>query len=193
MNGSGGPGGGGAGGRGGTQPMKTEVPANQEADYANTGAGQQTAPRTGLATAREVADAKNAVDAAQAESTQATKDYVNYRALTPNPGRDLPGDPSYHPTVDEALQNEMMQKAAATEAAIQNYRQTQQGLPQGIPAGRGGGVPPPRPAPQPPDVLGCPPNCGNDNKIGPAQNVQVPGQNKNVVGVAGVSNVLSGK
>jgi hypothetical protein len=173
--------------------MKTEVPANQEADYANTGAGEQAAPRTGLATAREVADAKNAFDAAQAESTQATKDYVNYRALKPNPGRDVPGDPSYNPTVDEALQNDMMQKAAARNDALQKLEQTQAGLPQGIPAGKGGGFPPPRPAPQPPDVFGCPPNCGNDNKTGPAQNVQVPGQNKNVVGVAGVSNVLSGK
>jgi hypothetical protein len=165
--------------------MKTEVNPNQEFEAGRTGAGETT-PRATPPTNAEVANAKNAQDVAAKEANEATAEWVRFRALKPNPGRNNPGDPSkYDPTVDEALQNDMMQKAAARNEALDKWRAADIANRQR--PGRGGGFPPPRPAPNPPaGSPGCPPNCGNENKT-------LTDANKSVVGAVGVSNVLIGK
>jgi hypothetical protein len=107
---------------------------------------------------------------------------VNYRALKPNAGRNVPGDPSYDPVVDEALQNEMMQKAAARNEALDRLQQARDAFKQ-RPSGSGGGLQP-NPAPASPPS-GCPPNCGNPGASGPS--------NKIIAGAAGINQILGGK
>jgi hypothetical protein len=158
------------------------------------------APRpSGPVTPEEIAEAQRDVAEAQRESYEATQDYVKYRAMKPNAGRNNPGDPSYDPVEDALKEDTMFQKTAKTTEAIDRLNQLKQAQAAqqraDRPVGKGGGLQqPPRPAADPPQKLpGCPPNCGNDNKTGPAQNVQVPGAAKSLVGAAGLSKVLGGQ
>ncbi len=167
--------------------------------------GTPAAPRANnLGEAEQnVARAQQQFDEASQASHDATKDFVDYRQNKPNPGRGWPGDPSnWDPTVDQALENDMLQKQGAAEDAADALAQAeadlarqqanarrapgQSGLGGGGNGSPGpapqGGAPPPGPGPQgggqgaappPPNFPGCPPNCGNQNLTGPAASVQV--------------------
>jgi hypothetical protein len=154
-------------------------------------------PRTAPATPEEVTNLEQEVAAAQQERNQATGDAVRYKALKPNAGRNNPGDPSYNADEDAILTAKAMEKAEKSNDAIFRLKEAQEALASQraaqspAPVGRGGGL---QPAPKPPaNPFGCPPNCGNENKTGAAQDVQMSGQNKSVVGAVGVGNVLIGK
>ena len=174
-------------GRGGTDPKTdgnarppAESPQAKSVEVPDTGA---QAPED-LASAKEAA--KSAAHAAEAESFEAGSKWLEYR------NRQRTGDPTWDQGVDDKLFSESELKSEASVKAINNYRAVGTGA--GQPVGRGGGLAPPNPAPKPPAGLpGCPPNCGNENKTGPAQDVQVSGLAKSVVGAAGVNKVLGGK
>jgi hypothetical protein len=139
-------------------------------------------------TSEELAQAEQAMQNAQRESSEATGDYVRYQATKPNPGRNNPGDPSYSPeeaavkeanmldkfdqAADARVRFEQVERAAAAQRASEGSSRSPIGPSRGLP--------------------GCPPNCGNDNKTG-AQNIQAPGDIKSLVGAAGVSKVLGGQ
>jgi len=142
-------------------------------------------------------NAQAAYEAAAQESFEATKDYVQYRQNKPNPGRGWAGDPAnWDPTVDEALQNDMSQKQQATIEQINNLKNAQKAARDASARARGaagaGGFPQPQQAPQPqPALVGCPPNCGNENLTVPKIQVQPSGSSaagQIEVGSAGVAN-----
>jgi hypothetical protein len=156
------------------------------------------APRpAGPVTPEELANAEQELQAAQRESAQATKDYVNYRAMKPNPGRNNPGDPSYDPVEDAIREDTMFDKTARANDALYKLKEIQDAAAAqraaARPVGKGGGFPPPRPAAEPSRGLpGCPPNCRN-NDGADLQDMQAPGGIKSLVGAAGVSKVLGGQ
>ena len=65
---------------------------------------------------------------------------MRYRALKPNPGRQWKGDPSYDPTVDEALRNEKEQDGTGLGGSISETPGPAQGFHAESPPVQGGEV-----------------------------------------------------
>jgi hypothetical protein len=149
-------------------PTKTEVDAKPPSGSEDAKAAEPAA-RTGRPTNEEVIAARDAAKAAEDESFQAGADWIKYH------NRQRVGDPSWDPTVDEALLNESNKKSQEAIKAINNYRQLSPNGKYPAPAPKPGG-----------NFPGCPPNCGNENKT-------LTAGNKSVAGAANLSNLLSGK
>jgi hypothetical protein len=97
--------------------------------------------------------AKDALDNAQHETVAATGDFIRYRDRKPNPGRGHPGDPSWHPTMDEGLENDARLARENSGQKLMEFQDARDAW-----RAAGGVEPPP-----PPNFPGCPPNCGNSN------------------------------
>ena len=149
--------------------------------------------------AKKAAEARAAAGRAASE---ATSDFVRYRASKPNPGRGHPGDPAnWDPKVDAELQENMWRKQQENIDRIHDWRVAEKTHRDAKAAARGaqgrGGLQPARPAPEAapaPNFPGCPPNCGNANPTGPAGEVQVSGSPPGgalEVGSAGAASSLS--
>lgn len=123
---------------------KTQVdPSNPEPDPSN--------PATPEEIRQNLIDAAAEQKLTEKASTEATGEYVRYRATKPNPARGVEGDPNWDPTVDEALRDQMERAQQANTAAINRLRDAQaaaKAAQDAIAKARGaqgkGGFPPPR-------------------------------------------------
>jgi hypothetical protein len=144
-------------------------------------------PQNAAEAAENVRKAAAARDEAMKRSAEAAEDFVKYKANRPRPEADWPGDPAnYDPKMADMLYEDWLNAHKATIEALNDFREAEQAenafknAAQDARAaergrqGRGGFPQAQRPAPQPNQLPGCPPNCGNNNPTGPAGVVEMP-------------------
>jgi hypothetical protein len=153
-------------------------------------------PMTPEAAREKLKEAIAARDQANRASFEATRDYVQYRANKPNPGRGHAGDPAkWDPRPDPELRKRMWDKQQEAIERINAWKDAERQLTDARlaankAAGRSGlapanRAPPPAPAPKP---------IGNENPTVPQQEVAMPGASSGgalEAGSAGVSSSLA--
>jgi len=105
-------------------------------------------PLTPAQAEQNLADAIAKQKATEKASTEATQEFVRFRALKPNPARGVKGDPSFDPIVSEALEDQALRAQQANEEAILEVEAAKRAVRDAAARARGasggGGFPPPR-------------------------------------------------
>jgi hypothetical protein len=183
----------------GPRPTRPGPPPTPKPSAAAPGAPRPR-PMSESGAGAQLEDAAAKHNAAYRDAMEATGDWVRYR-------NNHPSRPGADPTKwDANTDADLLKRAVATEnQSIRMERalkEAQKATRDAAAAARGaqghGGFQPAGPAPNAapaPNFPGCPPNCGNANPTGPANQVQIPGSSPSGalgVGSAGVASSLSG-